>query len=134
MNKVLAPVFIVLFLFGCASADLLRQADTPEQKYWAALNVFDVYDQAGLEIAQDPNTPVYVKTNLKRIRNVAKQALVLADEAYHELMRAREQMEGNPEVTNLDLVNAALSVFNSRAELAFHKVDLFKDAIDAFQN
>jgi hypothetical protein len=133
MNRLLTPFFCLFVLAGCASADLLREAETPEQKYWASLHIFDVYDQAALEVAQDINTPVTVKQTLKRSRNVAKQALLVADEAYKILQEARASLDAVPDETNLDKVNAALVAFNRNAQRAFHQVNAFKSAVDDFQ-
>ena len=133
MIKLLTPFFVVFFVAGCASADLLREAETPEQKYWAALQIFDVYDEAALHLVQDPNTPVTIKQGLKRARNVAKQALILADEAYNIMQAARMTLEQITDETNLDKFNAALQAFNSRSEQAFIKVDSFARSVDDFQ-
>jgi hypothetical protein len=131
--KLLTPLFCLFILAGCASADLLREAETPEQKYWAALHIFDTYDQAALDIALDSNTPVIVKQSLKRARNVAKEALKTADVAFSILQEARASLKGSPDQTNLDAVNSALRHFNLNSERAFAQVSRFKNAVDDFQ-
>jgi len=134
MRKLLTPVFVLFFTFGCASADLLREAETPEQKYWAALNIFDVYDEAALTIAQDPNTSVAVRQNLKRARTVAKEALFLAEVAYRVLLDTRASLAASPGDDNsLDTLNAALTAFNARSAEAFARVDSFSRVIDEIQ-
>ncbi len=127
------PVFAAFFVVGCATADLIREAETPEQKYWVALNVFDVYDAAALSLAQDPATPVAVQQILKKARGVAKAALVLADEAYNAVQSARMQLDLNPDATNLDILTVAVQTFNDRAGNAFIKVRSFRDTVDDFQ-
>ena len=133
MRKLLTPIFVLFFTFGCASADLLREAETPEQKYWAALSIFDTYDEAALGLAQDPATPVSAQQILKKSRGVAKAALVLADEGYNAVQAARMQLDLMPDATNLDALTVAVQVFNGRAENAFVKVRSFRDTVDDFQ-
>ena len=133
MRKLLTPFFDLFFVAGCASADLLREAETPEQKYWAALSIFDVYDAAALGLAQDPATPVAVQQILKKARGVARAALVLADEAYNIVQATRLQLDLNYDATNLATFTVALANFNERAENAFIKVRAFRDTVDDFQ-
>lgn len=133
MKRLIAPFFIVLLTISCASTELLQEAETPEQKYWAALHIFDAYDEAALNIAKDPNTPVSVRLGLKNARNVAKEALVLADIAYNVLQDAKDDLDNSPDQTNLDKINSALNQFNISAERAFAQISKFKHAVDQFQ-
>ena len=133
MRKLLTPFFVLFLVTGCMSAQILSEADTPEQKYWAALSIFDVYDAAALGLAQDPATPVSVQQTLKKARAVAKAALILADEGYKAVQSARRQLDLNPDATNLDVLTAALQSFNYYAENAFTKVRDFRDTVDDFQ-
>jgi uncharacterized protein YceK len=135
MRKLLTPFFVLFFVAGCASADLLSEAETPEQKYWAALNIFDTYDSAALHIAQgDPNTPVTVKQGLKRARNTAKEALLIADVAYNILLDTRESLAASPgDESQLETLNAALAAFNARSIEAFARVESFARAVDRIQ-
>ena len=133
MRKLLTPFFVLFLITGCASAQIFSEAETPEQKYWAALSIFDTYDAAALELAQDPATPVAVQQTLKKARGVAKAALVLADEAYNAVQSARMRLDLNPDATNLDILTASLQAFNDRASGAFIKVKAFRDTVDNFQ-
>jgi hypothetical protein len=133
MRKLLTPFFVVFLMAGCASGELLKEAETPEQKYWAALNIFDAYDEAALTIAQDPNTPVTIKQTLKRARSVAKEALELANISYDILQDARIDLANIPNESNLDKLSSALRHFNFNSERAFDQVNAFKYAIDNIQ-
>ena len=133
MRKLLTPFFVLFLVTGCMSTQILSEAETPEQKYWAALSIFDVYDAAALSLAQDPATPVAVQQILKKARGVAKAALVLADEAYNIVQSARMQLDLTPNETSLDTLTAALQAFNDRASGAFIKVRAFRDTVDDFQ-
>ena len=133
MRKLLTPFFVLFFVAGCASAQIFSEAETPEQKYWAALSIFDTYDAAALELAQDLATPVVVQQTLKKARAVAKAALVLANEAYNAVQSARMRLDLNPDATSLDILTVAVQTFNSRAENAFIKVRTFRDTVDNFQ-
>ena len=133
MRKLLTPFFVLFLVTGCMSTQILSEAETPEQKYWAALSIFDVYDASALSLAQDPATPVSVQQTLKKVRAVAKAALVLADEGYNAVQSARMQLDLNPDATSLDVLTVALQAFNDRAENAFIKVRAFRDTVDDFQ-
>ena len=130
MRRVVPFLFVLLVLDGCAAARFQEAAETPEQRYWAALNTFKEYNQAGLNLAENPNTPPTVRRALKNARNVAKGLLVLADEAYAQLQLVRTELEVLPDPTNQDRLIAALAVFNSRADRAFDKIDAFANLID----
>ncbi len=133
MRKLLTPFFVLFLVTGCMSTQILSEAETPEQKYWAALSIFDVYDAAALGLAQDPATPVAVQQTLKKARNVAKATLVLADEAYNAMQSARMQLDLTPDESSLDALTVWIQVFNNRAENAFIKVRDFRDTVDNFQ-
>jgi len=133
MRKLLTPFFVLFFVTGCMSTQIFQEAETPEQRYWAALSIFDVYDEAALGLAQDPATPVEVQQVLKKARGVAKAALVLADEAYNIVQGARMQLDLTPDENSLDTLTAVLQTFNDRASGAFIKVKAFRDTVDDFQ-
>ena len=133
MRKLLTPFFVLFLVTGCMATQILNEAETPEQKYWAALRIFDTYDEAALGLAQDSATPVAVQQILKKSRAVAKAALVLADEGYNAVQSARRQLDLTPDATSLDILTAALQAFNGRAESAFIKVRAFRDTVDDFQ-
>jgi len=133
MRKLLTPFFVLFLTAGCMSTQIFEEAETPEQRYWAALSIFDVYDAAALSLAQDPATPVAVQQVLKKARGVAKAALVLADEAYNVVQSARMQLDLIQDANTLATLTVALANFNERAGNAFIKVKSFRDTVDDFQ-
>ncbi len=132
MNRYI-PVCALLLVFtlgACSTVDLYQEAETPEQQYYVTLNVFNEYDRAALEIAQNPNTPTVVRDSLKKARTVAKEALVLADVAYGVLQDARAALRDVPNQTAFDEVAAAATAFQNRMGDAFAKVNNLKNAVE----
>lgn len=133
MRTLLAPFVLVLAVFtaGCAGTDLIAEAETTEQRYFAVLSVFDEYDQAALNIAQDPDTPESVVKGLKRARGVAKAALDLATTAFETYTATQAALEGNPDPDSLDKALAASQAFSERVQVAIDQINALRDAVDA---
>lgn len=129
MKQTLATLVLCIAMVGCAATDLIGQAETPDQRYYAALIVFDEYDQAALDIAQSPDTPESVREGLKSARAVARAALDVADEAYAVYAAARAQLEATPDQTALDELTAALGALNARLDTAVSAVRAFSDTV-----
>lgn len=133
MRKLLAPFALVLAFItaGCAGTDLIAEAETTEQRYFAVLSVFDEYDQAALNIAQDPDTPESVVKALKRTRGVAKAALDLASTAFETYIAADAALEANPDPDALDKTLAASQAFSERVQVAIDQINALRDAVNA---
>lgn len=123
----LPQLFLILVLFtsGCGSARLIEMSETPAQLRYSVLQTFKEYDTAALSFAKDPNTPANIAYAIRNVRNVARAALDIMDEAYIQLQLAEENLNLNPSEENNQRVLTQAEVFRDRFDAAKEKVDRF---------
>ncbi len=130
-TKLLSALVLVVFVSGCAALGLIKDAETPEQRYHAVLVTFNEYDMAGLEIAQKAETPADIAIGLKKTRGVAKAFLSMANVSFVSWKAAKANLGENPSEDSLNNVLVLFSEFSNRLDAAIDAVEEFVDSVKA---
>ncbi len=127
------PIVFVLLLSvgGCSLPDIFRTVgdhggDAADQAY-ALIAVFNEVDAVALTFAQKPDTPLNVKTLLKKLREPARLAVPLIAESAKTYRIAQRQLSTMVAPSTTDEVAIALTTLNNRLEIYSPSITAFTD-------
>ena len=104
-----AWLLLTLMLVGCQAANPLAQAETSEQRAYAAYGTFVIFQEKAADLAEDPNIPRGAKLRIiaaeERARPVAESLL----EAYIEFVAIKAEFQAG-RISHGALVTATVSL------------------------
>ena len=130
MRKWIAIAFACLALVACAGVDVIRDAETIEQKYYAVISIYDIADEEALALAKKPDTPPAVVSALTTASEVTYGTMTLLREAFVTYQEAKLELADLPNQTALDEVQVALTVVNRRLPIAIERVNDLRSLVE----
>ncbi len=129
----IAPMF--LLLVGCTLPNIFQTVeekggDAADQAY-ALVAVFDVIDEAALQLAEKPDTPAQVVSMLKRLRAPARAAIPLIAEAAKSFREVRNRLDDLENPSTVDELTTVVITLTERIDTYAPVIKNFISYVDS---
>jgi hypothetical protein len=135
MKRLIVFPFVLLLVSACSLPNIFqtveeRGGDLADQAY-ALVAVFDVIDEAALQLAEKPDTPAQVVSTLKRLRAPARAAMPLIAEAAKSFRAVRNRLDDLENPSTVEELTAVVTTLGGRMDTYAPVVRNFISYVDS---